>query len=117
MRGGFRIREGKMKINNRFKQIIKSQRPVLVHFYAEWCQPCHQIQPVLKAIKNTFKENIRIVKVNVDNNPFIVSQFRIKNLPTLILFQSGNVKWMKEGMMEASELTDMLREYVRVKNV
>ncbi|MEL7587765.1 MAG: thioredoxin [Prolixibacteraceae bacterium] len=101
-----------MSINNRFKQIIKSHRPVLVDFYAEWCQPCRQLEPVLKAVKNTFKESIRILRVNVDHNQSIPSQFNVKNLPTLILFQSGSVKWVKEGMVETSELTHMISEYV-----
>jgi thioredoxin 1 len=101
-----------MTINNRFQQIIKSPRPVLVHFYARWCQPCHQLLPALKTIKNVFKENIRVIKVNVDDNPSIASLWRIKSLPTLILFQSGNVKWMNEGVLDSSELTGILRKFV-----
>ncbi|MGV8092636.1 MAG: thioredoxin family protein [Mangrovibacterium sp.] len=104
-----------MIISNRFKQIIKSHRPVLVFFYAEWCQSCHQLWPVLKVIKNTFKENIRIIKVNVDDNPSIAFQLRVKNLPTLILFQAGDVKWMNEGVPDVSELTDTLKRYMTEK--
>ncbi len=101
-----------MKINNRFKNIIKSDKPVLVDFYADWCQPCKEIQPVLKEVKNTFKENIRIVKVNVDRNPYIASQFKVKNIPTLILFRAGSIKWSNEGRVENPELTVILKKFI-----
>ena len=101
-----------MMINYRFKKMINSRRPVLVHFYAEWCRPCYQLLPVLQVVKTTFKDQIRIMKVNVDHNPAIASQFRVRSLPTLILFQSGEIKWMTEGVMESAELTKILREFV-----
>lgn len=109
--GAFRGKR-KMSINSRFKQIIKSQRPVLVDFYAEWCQPCRQLEPILKAVKDRYRESIRILRVNVDHNRMIPSQFNVKNLPTLMLFQSGSVKWVKEGVVEASELNNVISEYV-----
>lgn len=85
---------------------------MLVHFYAGWCQPCHQLLPVLKDTKGVLKENIRIIKVNAEENPAIVSRYRIQNLPTLILFQSGNVKWMNEGVLNSVELTNILRKFL-----
>ena len=101
-----------MRANNRFIQIIKSEKPVLVDFYADWCQPCKQIQPVLKDMKTAFKENIRILKVNVDQNPLIASQFRIKSIPTLILFKSGNIKWTNEGLVPGPELAAVISQYL-----
>lgn len=83
-----------------------------MHFYAGWCEPCRQLLPVLSAIKEIFRENIRIVKVNVDDNPSIASECRVKNLPTLILFQSGNMKWMNEGVLGSSELTEVLQKFI-----
>jgi len=97
----------------RFKSIIKSERPVLVDFYAEWCQPCKQIPPVLKEIKNRFKESVRIIKVNVDNNPFIASHYQVKSIPTLILFKEGDVQWSKEGLVDQSELASVIDKYVK----
>ena len=102
-----------MEINNRLARIVQSRRPVLLHFYAEWCEPCQQLLPSLKAIKDIFKKSIRIIKVNVDHNPAVASQCRVKNLPTLILFQSGTIKWKNEGVLECSELTDILRKFVQ----
>jgi thioredoxin 1 len=102
-----------MRIDNRFNQIIRAKRPVLVYFHAEWCIPCHQLLPVLKSVKNTFRKNIRIIKVNVDHNPSIASMCRIKKLPTLILFRAGTMEWMNEGMLDASSLADILTNFVR----
>ena len=101
-----------MRANSRFIQIIKSEKPVLVDFYADWCQPCKQIQPVLKDMKNAFKENIRILKVNVDQNPLIANQFQVKSIPTLILFKSGNIKWTNEGFVPGPELAAVISRFL-----
>ncbi len=101
-----------MRINSRFRHIIKSDRPVLVDFYADWCQPCKQVQPILQEVKSEFRENIRILKVNVDKNPLIASQFRVKSIPTLILFKAGNVKWTGEGVHGVLELTNIIKQFV-----
>ena len=100
-------------MRRRFKSIIKSERPVLVDFYAEWCQPCKQVPPILKEVKSRFKERVRIIKVNVDNNPFIASHYRVKSIPTLILFKRGDVQWSKEGLVDQSELTSVIDKYVK----
>lgn len=100
-------------MRRRFKSIIKSERPVLVDFYAEWCQPCKQVPPVLKEVKDRFKESIRIIKVNVDRNPFIASHYRVKSIPTLILFKSGDVQWTREGIVDQSELTSVIDKYIK----
>lgn len=99
-------------MSRRFKSIIKSERPVLVDFYADWCQPCKAIPPILKEVKSTFKESIRIVKVNVDNNPFIASHYQVKSIPTLILFKEGNVQWIAEGIVDPNELSSVITRYI-----
>ena len=99
-------------MRQKFNRIIKSERPVLVDFYADWCQPCKQIPPILKEVKSTFKENIRIIKVNVDNNPFIASHYQVKSIPTLILFKQGSVQWTKEGIVDQSELNSVITRHL-----
>lgn len=98
-----------MRATSRFKNIISYEKPVLVDFYADWCQPCKQIQPVLEEIRNNLKDNIRILKVNVDRNPFIVKEYKIKKLPTLILFKSGNIEWCGEGIYDTCELLSIVK--------
>ncbi len=99
-------------MSRRFKSIIKSERPVLVDFYADWCEPCKQIPPILKKVKNNFKESVRIIKVNVDNNPFIASHYQVRSIPTLILFKKGDVQWTGVGIVDASELSSVISEHV-----
>ncbi|TDO05732.1 thioredoxin [Sunxiuqinia elliptica] len=99
-------------MSRRFKSIIKSERPVLVDFYADWCEPCKQIPPILKKVKNNFKESVRIIKVNVDNNPFIASHYQVRSIPTLILFKKGDVQWTGVGIVDAGELSSVISQHV-----
>lgn len=101
-----------MRANSRFKNIIKSDRPVVVDFYADWCQPCKEIQPILCELKNTFKEQIRILKVNVDFNPLIANQLQVKSIPTVMIFKSGDLQWSKEGLVLLPELKGIIRKYI-----
>jgi len=101
-----------MRANSRFRNIIRSDRPVVVDFYADWCQPCKEIQPVLCELKNTFKQDIRILKVNVEYNSYIASQFQVKAIPTVMVFKSGDLQWSKEGLVFLPELTAIIRKYI-----
>ncbi len=89
----------------RFFNIISSDKPVLVDFYADWCAPCKMMHPVLKEIKDQYKENIKVIKVNVDRNPKIAEYFRIKGIPTLLLFKQGQVKWTGLGVQTFQDIS------------
>jgi thioredoxin 1 len=95
-------------MNPRFLQIIKSSKPVLVDFYADWCIPCKQVMPVLKKVKEDIGQ-VKIVKVDVDKNPFIASHFNINQIPTLIIFKDGKPLWTGEGVYSAEELKTIIR--------
>ncbi|MEZ5103115.1 MAG: thioredoxin [Draconibacterium sp.] len=99
-------------MNGRFLNIINSRKPVLVDFYADWCGPCKQMPPILKEIKSEFKENVRIIKVNVDKNPIIASRYHIRNIPTLIIFKNGEPCWTGVGLHPANELTSILKSHI-----
>ena len=96
-------------MNPRFLNIIKSSKPVIVDFYADWCIPCREIPPVLREVKQEIK-NVKIVKVNVDKNPYIASNFNVHNIPTVIVFKNGIPQWTIEGVCEADELKSVIRE-------
>ena len=83
---------------------------MLVDFYADWCGPCKEMPAILKQVKEDLKEGVRIVKVNVDKNPFIATQYKIKSIPTLIVFKNGTPHWTGVGVQNASEIKKVLRE-------
>lgn len=95
-------------MNHRFQHIINSSKPVLVDFYADWCGPCKEIPPVLKKVKQEVK-GVRIVKVNVDENPFIASRYNVNRLPTLIVFKDGEPIWTHEGIFCPEKLKSVLQ--------
>ncbi len=96
----------------KFLNIINSERPVLVDFYADWCGPCKQMPNILKDVKSKLKESVRIIKVNVDKNPFIATEYQIRSVPTIIIFKKGKPCWTGVGLHPASELTSVLRQHI-----
>ncbi len=99
-------------MSGKFNSIINSKRPVLVDFYADWCMPCKQVTPILKQVKAELKDQVRIIKVNVDKNPAIATKFQIRNIPTLILFKEGEVKWKVAGVRQKSEIEAVVRNNI-----
>ncbi len=95
-------------MNPRFLQIINSSKPVLVDFYADWCIPCKQMPPVLKKVKEELG-HVKVIKVDVDKNPFIASRYKINTIPTLMIFKEGKPLWTGEGVFSADELKTIIR--------
>ncbi len=101
-------------MNERFLNLINSDKPVLVDFYADWCGPCKQMPPILKDIKSELKDSVRIIKVNVDKNPMIATEYQIRSIPTVIIFKKGEVQWKGVGIHQAPELKNILRQHISV---
>ena len=73
-------------------EVLKSNVPVLVDFYADWCGPCHAIEPTIEALSNEFEGKVKFVKVDVDSNQEVASSYEIMSIPTIMLFENGKVE-------------------------
>ncbi len=91
-------------------QMIQSDKPVLVDFSAEWCGPCKMMAPVLKELKKDVKEDVTILKVDIDKNPQAAQLYNVQSVPTIIIFQKGAVKWRQSGVVGARELQQVLNQ-------
>jgi len=86
-------------------EVIKSEQPVLVDFWADWCGPCKMIAPVLDEIAGEYAGKLKVAKLNIDENPGTPPKYGIRGIPTLMLFKGGNVEATKVGAVSKSQLT------------
>lgn len=98
-----------MKSN--FNTIIDSKVPVLVDFYAEWCGPCKSLAPILEQVKSELGDTVKIVKIDVDKNHVLAANFRVKGVPTLLLFKDGKQVWRESGVLQKNELIKILQSH------
>jgi thioredoxin 1 len=91
-------------------EVLKSEKPVLVDFWAPWCGPCRAIAPLLEELAGKLKDKIKIVKCNVDNNPVTPGKFEIRSIPTLIFFKAGKVSEQIVGMVSKAKLEETINK-------
>lgn len=101
------------KIMADFNEMINGNKPVLVDFYATWCGPCQTMQPVLEELKETVGDKAHILKLDIENraNIKVVQKFRVRSVPTLMIFREGEIKWSASGARSASELRELISRY------
>ncbi|MCD7924974.1 MAG: thioredoxin [Bacteroides sp.] len=93
------------------EDLITSNIPVLVDFFAEWCGPCKAMKPILEELKEMKGEKVRIVKVDVDKHKEIAAYYQIQSVPTLMIFKDGKQLWRQSGVMRANDLNTILSQY------
>ena len=96
---------------SKFEEFLKSPEPVLVDFSAEWCGPCKQLKPILEQLQSKVGESAKIIKIDVDKNRSLADKFQIRSVPTLILFKDGKSVWRQSGVIPASTLEGIIKQY------
>ncbi|OGA15942.1 MAG: thioredoxin [Betaproteobacteria bacterium RIFCSPLOWO2_02_FULL_66_14] len=89
-------------------EVLRSEVPVLVDYWAEWCGPCKQIAPILDEVAKEYEGRLKVAKINVDENRQVPARFGIRGIPTLMLFRNGNVEDTRVGALSKSQLTAFL---------
>lgn len=95
----------------KFSEIIASDKPVLVDFFATWCGPCKVLAPILERVKSDLGDSLTIIKIDVDKNNNLATNYQVRGVPTLMLFKNSELKWRQSGVIEAADLKKIVQQY------
>lgn len=98
-------------MNSKFSEIIKSDTPVLIDFYADWCGPCKMLAPILKEVKSELGDKIKIVKIDVDKNQSLAAKYQVRGVPTMILFKDANLLWRQSGVLQKNDIIQIINQH------
>lgn len=94
------------------QEVLQSDQPVLVDYWAEWCSPCKMIAPLLDEIAGEYKGKLKIAKLNIDDNPGTPPKYGVRGIPTLMIFKNGNAEATKVGALSKSQLTAFIDQSI-----
>ena len=98
-----------MKSN--FNEIISSETPTLIDFFATWCGPCKMLTPILNQVKEEMGDAVKIIKIDVDKNQQLAAQYQVRGVPTIILFKNGQQLWRQSGVVQKNELVSVINQH------
>lgn len=93
---------------SKFSEIINQDTPVLVDFFGEWCGPCKMMNPILKEVKDNLKDKVSIIKIDVDKNQALAAKYKVRGVPTMLLFKKGKQVWRQSGVLQKDELINVI---------
>ena len=98
-------------MNSNFNKIINSETPVLIDFYADWCGPCKMLAPILKDVKAELQDQIKIIKIDVDKNQSLATQYQVRGVPTMMLFKNGQSVWRQSGVLQKDDIVNIIKQH------
>ncbi|MFL1896246.1 thioredoxin [Aquimarina sp. 2-A2] len=98
-----------MKSN--FNKLIDSPTPVLIDFFADWCGPCKMLGPILKEVKEDLGDEVKIIKIDVDANQNLASQYQVRGVPTMLLFKDGKQVWRQSGVLQKNDIIQVINSH------
>ena len=95
-----------------FSEIINQSKPVLVDFFASWCGPCKAMSPILDQVKDTVKDAVIVLKIDVDKNQKLAAKLQVRGVPTLVIYKNGAIVWRESGVVQKETIVKKLKEFM-----